>query len=217
MTASQSCSSCGQSYPTNHFPVPLLSITTPAPTSGSSPNLSHSTTSGPTTSDSNNLETISFTHPTQSSPPTTTTPNDTSVAANIALTRLDDQAETLSQLAVSFSKLHHLVQALCHDLSASNPPPTTVPSTNTPPAATIPTAPQPFLGPALPSAQLVYKDRLPPHDLGKLHNPAKVPTLKETEPGVLVNGVCVMVPEPVAVASSLKIFLCLLPNIRSFA
>ncbi|KAJ1578079.1 hypothetical protein NDA11_004809 [Ustilago hordei] len=66
-------------------------------------------------------------------------------------------------------------------------------------------------------AQLVYEDRLPLHDLGKLCNPAKVPTLKETELGVLVNGVCVMVPKPATVASSSKIFLHLLPNVHSFA
>ncbi|CCF50978.1 uncharacterized protein UHO2_04519 [Ustilago hordei] len=90
MTASQSCSSCGQSYPTNHFPALLLSVATPAPISGSGPNLSDSTTSdpttsNPTTSDSNNPETNSFSHPTQSSPPTTTTPNNTSIAANSTL------------------------------------------------------------------------------------------------------------------------------------
>ena len=45
-------------------------------------------------------------------------------------------------------------------------------------------------------AQLVYDDRLPPHDLGKLRNPAKVATSKDAEPGVLVNGVCVTVPDP---------------------
>ncbi|KAJ1021204.1 hypothetical protein NDA18_005445 [Ustilago nuda] len=141
-------------------------------------------------------------------------------------------------MAVSYSDLHHLVQALRNDFSASRPtPPTVHPTTpappNPPPDSTTPLVPQPFSGPALSSgesqlrrlflwlskevAQLVYEDRLPPHDLGRLRNPAKVPASKETEPGVLVNGVRVTVPEPAAVASSSKNFLRLLPDVRSFA
>lgn len=122
---------------------------------------------------------------------------------------MDEQVDTISQLAVSISELHHLVPALRHDLSTSNPPLTTVPSSS-PPAPAPPTAPTPTA--AQPSgelqlrrlfpwiskevAQLVYDDRLPPHDLGKLRNPAKVATSKDAEPGVLVNGVCVTVPDP---------------------
>ncbi|SOV01863.1 uncharacterized protein UDID_18824 [Ustilago sp. UG-2017a] len=126
-----------------------------------------------------------------------------------APTVIDASVDTISQLAVSISELHHLVPALRHDLSTSNPPLTTVPSSS-PPAPAPPTAPTPTA--AQPSgelqlrrlfpwiskevAQLVYNDRLPPHDLGKLRNPAKVATSKDAEPGVLVNGVHVTVPEP---------------------
>ncbi|SAM85574.1 uncharacterized protein UBRO_20358 [Ustilago bromivora] len=130
--------------------------------------------------------------------------------------KLDEQVETISQLAVSISELHHLVLALRHDLSTSKPPPTTIPSSSppapAPPTAPTPTAAQPFPGPVQPSgelqlrrlfpwiskevAQLVYDDRLPLHDLGKLRNTAKVPTSKDAEPGVLVNGVRVTVLDP---------------------
>ncbi|KAJ1042012.1 hypothetical protein NDA11_003080 [Ustilago hordei] len=72
----------------------------------------------------------------------------TSVTANTAPTRLDEQADTISQLAVSISELHHLVLALRHDLCTSNPPPTTVPSSS-PPAPAPPTAPTPTAALAL--------------------------------------------------------------------
>ena len=47
-------------------------------------------------------------------------------------------------------------------------------------------------------AQLVYNNCLPPHNLGKLQNPAKLPALVEAEPGVVVNSICVGTPEPSA-------------------
>ncbi|KAJ1036198.1 hypothetical protein NDA18_000064 [Ustilago nuda] len=73
---------------------------------------------------------------------------DTSITANTAPARLDEQADTISQLAVSISELQHLVLALRHDLCTSNPPPTTVPSSS-PPAPAPPTAPTPTAALAL--------------------------------------------------------------------
>ena len=68
-------------------------------------------------------------------------------------------------------------------------------------------------------AQQVYDDRLPPHELGKLRNPAHNTTASEPERelGVIVNGVRVGVPEPSSSDLSSRAFLRLVPDVRSFA
>ncbi|UTT95266.1 hypothetical protein NDA17_002436 [Ustilago hordei] len=82
------------------------------------------------------------------------------------------------------------------------------------PSALAPT-PMPSTNQALLAAQPPFAPTQPSGD--KLCNPAKAPTSQSAELGVLVNGVHVTIPEPVAVASSSKVFLCLLPDICSFA
>ncbi|CCF48002.1 uncharacterized protein UHO2_00827 [Ustilago hordei] len=82
------------------------------------------------------------------------------------------------------------------------------------PSALAPT-PMPSTNQALLAAQPPFAPTQPSGD--KLCNPANAPTSQSAELGVLVNGVHVTIPEPVAVASSSKVFLCLLPDICSFA
>ncbi|KAJ1019784.1 hypothetical protein NDA13_006009 [Ustilago tritici] len=99
---------------------------------------------------------------------------------------------------------------------ASDPAPPSDPNIHdpaNPDITSFPSQPQPWsrnVGPSPPSAAPVAGNLV--ND-----NMAKVPTSKDAEPGVLVNGVRVMVPEPVAIASFSKAFLRLLPDVRSFA
>nr|QBH67419.1 hypothetical protein UE_1353 [Ustilago esculenta] len=92
--------------------------------------------------------------------------------------RLDDQADLLTQLAESVTKIHQLVLGLCQDL------------------APLPVIPAPAPG-------------LPP--------PASPPAPAEAKLGLLVNGVCVGVPKASTSGTVSRGFLCLLPNVCSFA
>ncbi|SOV04123.1 uncharacterized protein UDID_19636 [Ustilago sp. UG-2017a] len=143
--------------------------------------------------------------------------------------RLDAQANFSSQLAGSVSEIRQLILSLCQDqaqltgsASSSRPVPSAPMVTPAqPPRAPTPSSSSPagelqlcrlfpWISPEV--AQLVYDDRLPPHDLGKLRRAEP-----DAASGILVNGIRVQPALPSSDAPDVKRFLRQIPDVRAFA
>lgn len=148
--------------------------------------------------------------------------------------RLDAQANFSSQLAGSVSEIRQLILSLRQDqaqLTGSASSSCPVPSAPTvtpaqPPQASTPSSSSPagelqlrrlfpWISPEV--AQLVYDDRLPPHDLGKLRRASKSRAEPDAASGILVNGIRVQPALPLSDAPDVKRFLRQIPDVRAFA
>ncbi|SOV04182.1 uncharacterized protein UDID_17023 [Ustilago sp. UG-2017a] len=148
--------------------------------------------------------------------------------------RLDAQANFSSQLAGSVSEIRQLILSLRQDqaqltgsASSSHPvpsAPTVTPAQ--PPQASTPSSSSPaselqlchlfpWISPKV--AQLVYDNRLPPHDLGKLRRASKSCAEPDAASGILVNGIRVQPALPSSDAPDVKRFLRQILDVRAFA
>ncbi|SPO26379.1 uncharacterized protein UTRI_03968 [Ustilago trichophora] len=238
MPGDRTCSACLRSFPHNHYvgvggrrctrcaacrrtaPAPLPSVATPAPATLSAPSLPSEAPAPapPTTPPASAQAPVQPTLAVPSIGDASALPPPSALDTS-AHSRLDEQADTITQLAESVAEIRQLVLSLRRDLAQ----PAAVPSL--PAASAIsPSSGElqlrrlfPWISREL--AQQVYDDRLPPHELGKLRNPAHntANSEPERELRVVVNGVRVSVPAPSSADASSRSFLRLIPDARSFA
>ncbi|KAJ1043663.1 hypothetical protein NDA10_000865 [Ustilago hordei] len=149
-------------------------------------------------------------------------------------TRLDAQANFSSQLAGSVSEIRQLILSLRQDqaqltgsASSSHPVPLAPMVTPAqPPQASTPSSSSPagelqlhhlfpWISPEV--TQLVYDDRLPPHDLSKLRRASKSRAEPDATSGILVNGIQVQPALPSSDTPDVKRFLCQIPDMHAFA
>ncbi|CCF48006.1 uncharacterized protein UHOR_12559 [Ustilago hordei] len=133
--------------------------------------------------------------------------------------RLDAQANFSSQLAGS-AQLTGSASSSRPVPSAPTVTPAQLPQASTPSSSSPAGELQlhrlfPWISPEV--AQLVYDNRLPPHNLGKLRRASKSRAEPDTASGILVNGIRVQPALPSSDTPDVKRFLRQIPDVCTFA
>ncbi|KAJ1040695.1 hypothetical protein NDA10_003378 [Ustilago hordei] len=131
--------------------------------------------------------------------------------------RLDAQANFSSQLAGSLTGSASSSRPVP---SAPTVTPAQLPQASTPSSSSPAGELQlhrlfPWISPEV--AQLVYDNRLPPHNLGKLRRASKSRAEPDTASGILVNGIRVQPALPSSDTPDVKRFLRQIPDVCTFA